>query len=316
MTRPALIIMAAGIGSRYGGLKQVEAVGPDGELVIEYSIYDALRAGFNHVIFLIREDMLQLFREKVGMRVEGQVPVTYAFQRLTDLPAEFSVPPERVKPWGTAHAVWSCRNVISQPFAAINADDFYGRAAFAAMGAYLTGLPDSPQVLKGCMAGYQLENTLSEHGSVARGICQVSAQGHLESVREHLRIQRMDGLVQTSPDGLAWSPLPADSTVSMNMWGFTPAIFGEIGERFPGFLHRGPDQRTSEFYLPNVVGEMIADQRMEVQVLPVPARWFGVTYPADLPLVRERMAALVQAGEYPARLWGAAAAIPAGSHTG
>ncbi len=308
MTAPALIIMAAGIGSRFGGLKQIEPVGPSGEMVIEYSIYDALRAGFEHVIFLIREDMLSLFREKVGRRVEGQVAVTYAFQRLNDLPPGFSIPPERVKPWGTAHAVWSCRNVVGQPFAAINADDFYGREAFAALGAYLGDLQAAPDNLMGCMAGYELQNTLSEHGSVARGICQVSAQGRLENVREHLHIQRVDGRVQTSPDGQSWSPLPADSIVSMNMWGFSPAVFGELGERMPAFLRRSPDLRTAEFYLPNVVGEMIADQRLEVEVLPISARWFGVTYPADLPLVRERMAALVQSGEYPAGLWTTAAA--------
>lgn len=307
MPPPALVIMAAGIGSRFGGLKQVEPVGPNGELVIEYSIYDALRAGFNQVIFLIREEIANLFREKVGLRVEGYAAVTYAFQRLSDLPPGFLVPPARVKPWGTAHAVWSCRHVISRPFAAINADDFYGREAFAALGGYLANLPETTARLQGCMAGYTLENTLSEHGSVARGICRVSPQGRLEHVREHLRIQRVDGVVQTSTDGQDWSPLPAESTVSMNMWGFAPGILPELGRRFPTFLRGAADPLTAEFFLPNVVGEMIAEDCLDVQVLPIASRWFGVTYPADLPRVRERLAALIETGEYPARLWEQAA---------
>ena len=303
MPAPTLIIMAAGIGSRFGGLKQIEPVGPGGELVIEYSIYDALRAGFGKVIFLIRDEMVDLFREKVGRRVESSIQTEYAFQRLEDLPPGFSVPQGRVKPWGTAHAVLSCRAQVSEPFAAINADDFYGREAFDALGGYLRELKDVPGRLEGCMAGFVLGNTLSEHGSVARGVCRVSPQGMLESVREHVRIQRIDGIVQTSPDGVDWSPLPADSVVSMNMWGFTPGIFPELERRFPAFLRRGADLIKAEFFLPDAAGEMIREGSLSVRVLPTTARWFGVTYPADLPRVRESVRGLVDAGVYPQTLW-------------
>jgi hypothetical protein len=288
--KPALIIMAAGIGSRFGGLKQVEPVGPGGELVIEYSIYDALRAGFGKVIFLIREEMLDLFREKVGRRVERQVETDYAFQRLDDLPQGFSPPPGRVKPWGTAHA-------------AINADDFYGRETFAVVGAHLAGLEETGGRLEGCMAGFVLGNTLSEHGSVARGVCQVGADGFLNGVREHLRIQRIDGVVKTSPDGRAWQPLREDTPVSMNLWGFTPGIFDGLAGRFAAFLERNRAADKAEFYLPEAAGELIAAGCLRVRVLPTAARWFGVTYPADLPLVRRGIQALVEAGEYPQKLW-------------
>ncbi len=303
MAAPTLIIMAAGIGSRFGGLKQVEPVGPHGELVIEYSIYDALRAGFSKVVFLIREEMLALFREKVGARVEGSIETAYAFQRLEDLPAGFSVPAGRVKPWGTAHAVLSCRALVHEPFAAINADDFYGRESFEALGGYLRGLVDSAGRLEGCMAGYVLANTLSEHGSVARGVCTLSPDGWLESVEEHLHIRPSDGAVVTSQDGVHWRPLAPQTTVSMNMWGFTPGIFAELEARFPAFLRRSPDLLKAEYFLPNVAGEMIGEGRLRVRVLPTAARWFGVTYPADLPGVRAGIAGLVEAGVYPARLW-------------
>lgn len=300
---PALIIMAAGIGSRFGGLKQVEPVGPGGELVIEYSIFDALRAGFGKVIFLIREEMLDLFREKVGRRVEGQVETDYAFQRLDDLPPGFSPPPGRVKPWGTAHAVLSCREHVRQPFAAINADDFYGRETFAVVGAHLAGLEETGERLEGCMAGFVLGNTLSEHGSVARGVCQVSEDGYLSGVREHLRIQRIAGVVQTSPDGQEWHPLREDTPVSMNLWGFTPGIFDGLAGRFAAFLQRNAAAEKAEFYLPEAAGELIAEGCLRVRVLPTAARWFGVTYPADLPLVRRGIQSLVDAGEYPRNLW-------------
>jgi hypothetical protein len=310
MARPALLIMAAGLGHRFGGLKQVEPVGPQGELVIEYSIYDALRAGFERVVFLIRPEMLELFREKVGRRVERAVAVEYAFQRLDDLPAGFCVPPGRAKPWGTAHAVWSCRAAIQQPFAAINADDFYGRETFATLGTHLANLPQSVGRLHGCMASFVLENTLSEHGSVARGVCQVSPQGRLLSVQEHLHIQRRMGAVMTSPDGQSWAPLAPATPVSMNIWGFGPDIFAALGQQFPLFLRQAPTLEQAEFFLPNVVGALIAIGRLEVDVLPTAAHWFGVTYPDDLPLVRQRIAGLVQAGEYPPALWEQPAIAP------
>lgn len=303
MSGPALLVMAGGLGSRFGGLKQVEPVGPSGELVIDYSIHDALQAGFSKVIFLIREEMLALFRERVGRRVEARVDTVYAFQRLEGLPAGFSLPEGRTKPWGTAHAVLSCRAVADRPFAAINADDFYGREAFDLLARYLANLNDAPGSLQGCMAGYVLGNTLSEYGSVARGVCAVSPQGWLQDVHEHLHIERRDGQVQTSQDAQAWSALDERTIVSMNMWGLTPNLFAELSERFPVFLRSMPNPVKSEFFLPNVVGTLIHEGRMQVRVLPTEAHWFGVTYPADLPRVRESIAGLVRAGDYPARLW-------------
>jgi hypothetical protein len=234
--------------------------------------------------------------------------VGYAFQSLQDLPPGFAVPEGRQKPWGTGHAVLCCRDVVQGSFAAINADDFYGRDAFEALAGYLQKAGEDARgggPLAGCMAGYRLGNTLSEHGSVARGVCRVSADGTLEGIHEVTRIQRTGRQAMCSEDGAAWSPIAEDTTVSMNMWGFTEGFFAELGRIFPLFLERNAAQiEKAEFYLPNVVGELIGEQRMQVKVLPVEAKWFGVTYPDDLPGVRAGIRALVDEGAYPERIRG------------
>jgi hypothetical protein len=300
--------MAAGIGSRFGGLKQIEPVGPGGELVIDFSVYDAARAGFGKVVFLIRREIEEVFKEKVGRFAREWMEVGYAFQSLDALPPGFTAPPERKKPWGTGHAVLCCRGAVQGSFAAINADDFYGREAFEALAGFLQrpeGQEREGVPLPGCMAGYRLGNTLSEHGSVARGVCQVSADGELRGIHEVTRIQRVDGQAMCSEDGLTWSPVAEDTTVSMNMWGFTAGFFAELERIFPLFLERNAARiEKAEFYLPEAAGELIGEERMRVRVLPVAAKWFGVTYPEDLPGVRAGIRALVEAGVYPKKIRG------------
>lgn len=302
---PALLVMAAGIGSRYGGLKQVDPVGPSGEIVLDYAVFDALRAGFNKVVFLIRKDIEEVFRERIGRTVEQRVDTVYCFQELTDVPAGFEVPAGRTKPWGTGHAVLSCKGAIQQSFAAINADDFYGPGAFQALGKYLSRAQDpAGGPYDYCMAGYVLRNTLSDYGTVARGVCEVTPAGHLSTIHERTKIQERDGQVQYTEDGAHWVALPADSTVSMNMWGFTPSIFHELEAHFPAFLKRNAENiLKAEFFLPDLVNELLEEGRAQVTVLPVGEKWFGVTYPQDRPVVQEAIRRLVHRGAYPEKLW-------------
>ncbi|HSV86755.1 MAG TPA: sugar phosphate nucleotidyltransferase [Levilinea sp.] len=304
MTAPALIVMAGGIGNRYGGLKQVEPVGPSGEILMDYSIYDAIRAGFGKVIFLIRHEIEDIFRERVGRAVEKLVETTYVFQELSDLPPGFSLPTGRTRPWGTGHAVLSCKRAIDGPFGVINADDFYGSAAFTLLAGHLRAAQDRDGVSDYCMVGYTLNNTLSEHGSVARGVCQMSPEGYLAGIVERTRIERSDAGVRYSPDGEQWLPLPADSTVSMNMFGFTPGFMQELEGRFPHFLQTISDPLKSEFFLPNTIDELLSAGQARVKVLKTPERWFGVTNPGDLPIVQSAIRRLVASGVYPAKLWG------------
>jgi len=302
---PTLIVMAAGIGSRYGGLKQVDPIGPHGEIVIDYAVFDALRAGFGKAIFLIRKDIEEIFRERVGSTIEKQVQTVYVFQELDNLPPGFSVPPERKKPWGTGHAVLSCKDAVHEPFAVINADDFYGPGAFQALADYLRQAQD----LEGgpydySMAGYELENTLSEHGTVSRGVCEVTPDGYLAQVRERTKIKRFGDQVKYTENGEEWVTLPAHSTVSMNMWGFTPGFFKELEQIFPRFLKANVETMSKvEFYLPSVVNQLLDEQKARVKVLPVQEKWFGVTYPEDRASVQEAIRGLVRQGVYPESLW-------------
>jgi len=302
---PTLIVMAAGIGSRYGGLKQVDPIGPHGEIVIDYAVFDALRAGFGKVVFLIRKDIEEIFRERVGSTIEKQVQTVYVFQELDNLPPGFSVPPERKKPWGTGHAVLSCKDAVHEPFAVINADDFYGPGAFQALADYLRQAQD----LEGgpydySMAGYELENTLSEHGTVSRGVCEVTPDGYLAQVRERTKIKRFGDQVKYTENGEEWVTLPAHSTVSMNMWGFTPGFFKELEQIFPRFLKANVETMSKvEFYLPSVVNQLLDEQKARVKVLPVQEKWFGVTYPEDRASVQEAIRGLVRQGVYPESLW-------------
>lgn len=303
--QPALIVMAGGIGSRYGGLKQVEPIGPGGEIVIDYAVYDALRAGFGKIIFLIRRDIEAVFREKVGRKIEPHAEVVYAFQELDNLPPGYALPSERKKPWGTAHAVLSCRDAVDRSFAVINADDFYGQGAFEALAGYLRHAQD-PQggPYDYCMVGYVLRNTLSEHGTVARGVCEVTPGGYLAGVVERTKIQAFHGEVCYTENGTDWLPISASSLVSLNTWGFTPSLFQELAVRFPAFLEKhAADLNRAEYFLPDVVNQLLQEGRARVKVLPVTEKWFGVTYPEDKPRVQAAIRDLVQKGIYPEHLW-------------
>jgi NDP-sugar pyrophosphorylase family protein len=298
----SLVILAAGIGSRYGGLKQIDPVGPAGEIVVDYSIFDARRAGFDRVVFVIRREIEKDFRDAIGRRIESQIAVDYAFQQLDDLPGGFSVPPGRVKPWGTGHAIRAARHAVTGNFAAVNADDFYGRASYAAIGDFLRATP--PGTPAYALAAFTLRNTLSENGTVARGVCELDSRGFLTRVTERTRIER-DGAggSMTLDDGsrLAFT---GDELVSMNSWGFTPTLFPFLEEQLAAFLPANAGNPKSEFYIPSVVDTLIRENRATARVLQTPDKWFGVTYPADKPVVVEAIRELIRSGAYPAPLWG------------
>lgn len=295
------------MGSRYGGLKQLDPVGPSGETILDYSVYDAIRAGFGKVVFVIRHDFEQAFRERVDASFGERISVEYAFQELSDLPDGRKVPEGRVKPWGTAHAVRTARNAIDTPFAMINADDFYGRDAYARVAERLSSAPASrtPSAVEPiCMAGFGLANTLSENGTVARGLCDVAPDGHLRSVTEHTKIARdPDGVIRSAlPDGSSIE-LRGDEIASMNFWGFTPALFTLMEEQFPAWLDANADNLKAEWYVPFVVNNLLREGRATVDVLAVTSRWFGVTYREDKPATIAAIRALVADGEYPENLW-------------
>ena len=298
--KPTLVVLAAGMGSRYGGLKQVDPVGPSGEAILDYSVFDAVRAGFGKVVFVIRKDFEEEFKEKVGKKYEGLVPVAYCYQDLHDLPAPYAVPQGREKPWGTAHAVRSARDVVQEPFAVINADDFYGRDSFARLGAFLSEV--DPASLHFSMAAYRLDLTLSENGSVARGVCDVAADGTLKGVTEMTKLVRAGDVAENREDEANPVKVPLDARVSMNCWGFTPRLFAELEERFPKFLAARGAEMKSEWYIPFVVDELIKEGKADCRVLPTESRWFGVTYREDRPVVVGEIAKLVESGEYPRNL--------------
>lgn len=302
MSTPTLVVMAAGMGSRYGGLKQIDPIGPNGEAILEYSVFDALRAGFGKVVFIIRKDIEEAFRASVGGRFEKRVAVEYAFQALDRLPPGFTVPDGRTKPWGTAHAVMSAAGIAREPFAVINADDFYGAASFAAMAGHLRGVHESGAA-EGAMVGYILRNTLSDHGPVARGICREDVEGCLVDVVERTKIEREGAEARFLDEKGAWQPIPGDAATSMNLWGFTPAIFPLLEEEFARFLGESGGDPKAEFYIPTPVQRLIAAKRLRVRVLRSGAPWFGITYRDDKPRVVESIRRLVEQGAYPARLW-------------
>ncbi len=303
MSNLTLIILAAGIGSRYGGLKQMDPIGPSGELIIDYSVYDALRAGFDRIVFLIRHDLEDAFREVIGRAVEQRAETIYAFQEIGNVPPGFTVPAGRVKPWGTSHAALCCQGLVDAPFAVINADDFYGATAYQALAAHLRGARDQENLYDYAMVGYRLRNTLSEHGHVARGVCEVTPDGFLRDVVERLHIQPFADGVKFTENGADWTPVSAESFVSMNMWGFTPSLFTELNARFPIFLQQNAANLKSEFLLPTTVGDLVREGRARVKVLPTNEKWFGVTYREDRPKVQVAVRELVRQGMYPERLW-------------
>jgi len=303
MAKPELVVMAAGIGSRYGGVKQIDPVGPSGQIILDYAIYDALRAGFGKVIFVISERIEQVFREKVGRAVEKCVETEYVLQRLDDLPAGFELPADRTKPWGTAHAALAARGAVTGNFALINADDYYGGKSFRILADYLRQAEDSAEAYDYCMVAFELEKTLTEHGHVARGVCTLTDDGCLARVVERTKIQRFGDAVRYSEDGENWLDLPSDSDVSMNMWGFTPSFLAELERRFPAFLAENIDNPKAEYFVPTVVNDLIQEGRAKVRVLHTDEKWFGVTYKQDKAAVVAAIRARISEGIYPEKLW-------------
>jgi hypothetical protein len=293
---PAVLVMAAGMGSRYGGLKQIDPVGPSGETLLDYSLFDARRAGFGRIVFVIRRDIEAAFRGAVGRRYEGRAEVVYAFQSLDDLPAGFGVPPGRTKPWGTGQAVLAGESAIPGPFAVVNADDFYGRASYAALHAFLAGRPPADVH---ALVAFRLDRTLSPHGPVARGLCDVGGDGSLRVVQEITGLERDgEGVIRSGP-----RTFRGDEPMSLNLWGFGPSIFDRLREGFRAFLSDHGEEEKAEFYLPDAVGQLIRAGTARVRVLETPSPWFGMTHRADQKAVSESLRALVAAGEYPNRLF-------------
>jgi hypothetical protein len=300
--KPTLFVLAAGMGSRYGGLKQLDGLGPNGETIMDYSIFDAIRGGFGKIVFVIRRDFEQDFRDKVLSKYEGHIPTELVFQAIDDLPEGFTCPADRAKPWGTNHAVLMGKDVIKEPFAVINADDFYSRDAFAVMGKWLNELPEG-STGKYSMVGFRICNTLSENGTVARGVCGKNEAGMLTDVVERTEIMRVDGTICYKDENGEWQPVGEETPVSMNFWGFTPDYFQYSEAQFVDFLKENIDKPKSEFFIPLVVDTLINSGKATCEVLDTTAKWFGVTYAADRPGTVEKIQALVDAGEYPAKLF-------------
>ncbi len=300
--KPSLVILAAGMGSRFGGLKQIKPVGPSGETIMDYSVFDAARAGFGRIVFIIRKDMEQDFREVAGKRFEKRFDVSYAFQQLDDLPDGIAPPTGRTKPWGTGHAVLAARDEIKEPFAVINADDFYGASSYAELSSFLADHKDTAPA-SFAMVGYELRATLSEAGAVNRGVCECTPDGWLERITEVEKIHKdgQDGLVENE-DG---SKTRVDGTtpVSMNLWGFTPALIDDLQRRFTAFMQENSTSEKAEFYLPAAVQGMMDDNLAQVKVLSSRDAWCGVTNPDDLQRVRDKIASMIANGKYPDKLW-------------
>ena len=307
MNKPVLVVMAAGMGSRYGGLKQLDPVGGHGQLILDYSVYDARRAGFETVIFVIKRELEEAFQSAIGHRLSRAMDVKYAFQELSDLPAGYAVPEGRAKPWGTCHAVLAARSLVDGPFAVINADDYYGPEGFQKIFDYLSAHPDSPGCYEFAMVGYKVGNTVTGHGSVARGVCQVDGDGYLMQVTERTRIEKDGQDARFTEDGGAtWVHLDGGSIVSMNLWGFTRSFLDEAQARFPAFLDRAlaEDPLKGEYFLPGVVTQLLEEGRARVKVLTSGDKWHGVTYREDRPDVVRALADMTAGGLYPAELWG------------
>lgn len=299
--KPTLFVLAAGMGSRYGGLKQLDGLGPNGETIMDYSIYDAINAGFGKLVFVIRKSFEDDFREKIVKKYQSKIDVSLVFQEFDKLPEGFTPNPERVKPWGTNHAVMMGEDVINEPFAVINADDFYGRESFQLLADFLSVLCDSTN--RYCMVGYRVGNTLSESGTVARGVCETDADSNLTGVVERTQIMRIDGKVNYKDDNDNWIIIPENTPVSMNMWGFTPDYFAYSKQFFIDFLNQNANNLKAEFYIPKVVNDLIEDGKVTVKLLDTPSSWFGVTYADDRDTVVSKLKKLVDDGVYPSPLW-------------
>jgi NDP-sugar pyrophosphorylase family protein len=300
--KPSLLILAAGMGSRYGSLKQIDGIGPSGEAIIDYSIYDAIRAGFQKVSFIIRESIEKEFREVFEKKLEGRIETEFIFQELDMVPPGVHYSPDRVKPWGTAHAVWVAKDHIDSAFVAINADDFYGSGSYKAMAEYLSG-EDGGERMDFCMMGYRVGETLSEHGSVSRGVCQSKDGGFLASVVERTEISIEGDEIYFLDENRSKTSLNADILVSMNIWGFTPAVFDHLERAFTGFIGDNADKPKAELYIPDVVNELVSTGKARVRIIPATDKWFGVTYKEDKPMAVERIRSLIKQGVYPEKLW-------------
>ena len=298
--KPTLFILAAGMGSRYGGLKQLDGLGPNGETIMDYSVYDALRAGFGKIVFVIRKDFEKEFREKIISKYEGHVPVEVVFQSLDALPEGFTPDPERTKPWGTGQAVLMGKDVIKEPFAVINADDYYGPESFKLLADALREMEG--QKNRYCMVGFKIENTLSENGGVSRGLCTVDTDGYLTDVTECHGIERKNGKLIHILDNNE-VPFPENANVSMNLWGFTPDYFDYSEEAFVDFLNAHSKELKSEFYIPTVVNNLIKANKISLKVIPTPSKWFGVTYAADRQATVDMFRKLTEEGIYPTPLF-------------
>lgn len=299
--KPTLLVLAAGLGSRYGGLKQLDGLGPNGETIMDYSIYDAVKAGFGKVVFVIRKSFEEEFKEKVTKKYEHLLPVEIVFQELDNLPEGFELNPNSVKPWGTNHALMMGKSVINEPFAVINADDFYGRKSYQVMCDFLSQLEESKN--KYCMVGYRVGNTLSESGTVARGVCETDQNSNLTGIVERTQIKRNDGVVQFLDENDKWVSLPDNKPVSMNMFGFTPDYFQYSDNFFVDFLKENEEKLKAEFFIPTLVNDLIVDGKIEMRVLDTTSQWFGVTYQEDRPFVVSKFKELVDKGEYPSPLF-------------
>jgi len=309
--KTSLVIMAAGIGSRFGqGIKQLTSFGPGGEIIMDYSIYDAIAAEFDKVIFVLRKDIADDFRNIIGTRIEKKIQVEYVYQEMSDLPDGFRVPEGRKKPWGTGQAVLAARDVIHEPFCVINADDYYGKMAFREIHDYLVKCPERTSVHQPhhiCMAGFILNNTLSDNGGVTRGLCEVDEEGRLDRIVETHNIIRHGGGAAVLYEGGTMKVLDPETPVSMNMWGFMPDFLDELAAGFPGFLKEniGTDRELKcEYLLPTIVGELLTKQKTLIDVLPIHDKWFGVTYQEDVPSVKASFRKLIEDGQYPEKLWG------------
>ena len=306
MKKPVLVVMAAGMGSRYGGLKQIDPIDEHGNVIIHYSLFDAYRAGFRTVVFIIKPEIEEAFRQIIGTKVPEKMEVKYAYQAIDDLPAGYAVPEGRTKPWGTAHAALAARNLVDGPFAIINADDYYGVDAFKTIYDYLCATADTPTCYEYAMVGYLLENTVTENGSVARGVCTCNAQGYLDNVVERTKIVKGEVMPRfTEDDGATWTDLPGNTIVSMNMWGFTRSYMDEALARFPRFLDAAlqTNPLKGEFYLPTVVSQLLEEGKARVRVLSSEDKWYGVTYKEDKPVVVAALQGMREAGIYPKDLW-------------
>ncbi len=297
--KPTLIVLAAGMGSRYGGLKQLDNLGPSGETIMDYSVFDAIRAGFGKVVFVIRKSFEKDFREIFVKKLSGKIDVELVFQELDNIPDGLSYNTERVKPWGTGHAILVAKNVVNEPFAVINADDFYGAEAYVELSRFLTNQINDKEY---AMCGYQLGNTLSDFGTVSRGVCKTDADGYLQQINERTSILKENGKISYEDNGKK-HPLKEDDVVSMNFWGFTPGLFNYLEEKFTAFLKEDADNLKAEIYIPFVVDDLMKEGKIKTKVLKSDASWFGVTYKEDRPVAVKKLQMLIDEGKYPEKLW-------------